>query len=187
MKFYFLLCMTICFLNAKYSDQIIADELRFASLRSNIDKRVLYIIAKIESGFNPLIISFTSFKDHNYPFLKKNIKVYKNKYLISFIGDEVNLKFALRDLISKGYRVDAGLMQINSINFSTDEIDNIFDIKYNIDKSLIVLKKCINSVQNTKKAIECYNKGNKRSIVNFDYYKKFKNNYISAFVNYRKN
>ncbi|CAD7289530.1 hypothetical protein LMG7974_01607 [Campylobacter majalis] len=183
MKKILLLIGFICFLNAKYSAQDIADGLKQASVISNIDKRVLYTIAKIESDFTPLIISFTSKnKDHSYENLKKSVSKYKDKYLISFRGDESSLKLALKDLINKGYKVDAGLMQINSVNFKIDEIEQIFDIKYNIDKSIAVLNMCILLNSNTKQAIECYNKGKRSRYTSYDYYEKFKNSYITAFV-----
>ncbi|QKG30261.1 transglycosylase SLT domain-containing protein [Campylobacter sp. RM16187] len=182
MKSILFLISMICLLSG-YSDQDIADGLRMASVKSNIDKRVLYTIAKIESDFTPLIISFTSHnKDHDYPNLKRSIGKYKNKYLISFRGDKESLKAALENLIEKGYRVDAGLMQINSVNFSKDEIDDIFNIEYNIDKSISVLKMCVSLTKNTKQAIECYNKGKKSIYSNYDYYEKFKNNYLMAFA-----
>ncbi|OCS21965.1 hypothetical protein CFVI97532_07130 [Campylobacter fetus subsp. venerealis cfvi97/532] len=183
MKYILLLISIICLMNAKYSDQDIADELKIASAKSNINKRVLYTIAKIESDFTPLIISFTSYKkDHNYPNLIRSVGKYKNKYIISFRGDEINLKNALEDLINKGYKVDVGLMQINSVNFTKDEIGDIFNIKYNIDKSVSVLKTCIDLTKTTKQSIECYNKGKKSKYSNYDYYEKFKNSYLMAFA-----
>lgn len=60
MKRIFLLCSAWVYAFAYYSNENIANELKRISLQHNIDKRVLYTLAKIESNFNPLIISFTS-------------------------------------------------------------------------------------------------------------------------------
>lgn len=169
--------------NDEYSKQNIANSLRNASAKSKIDKRVLYTLAKIESNFTPLIISFTSYsKDFSYPNLTKKVSKYKNKYIISFNGEEYDLKPAVLDLIDKGYKVDCGLMQINSANFKKSEIDDIFKLDYNIAKSTKILISCINSKGKLSDSIECYNKGTKRIYTSYDYYKNFKFYYLKAFA-----
>lgn len=171
------------FKSDEYSNQNIADSLRSASAKSNIDKRVLYTIAKIESGFKPLTISFTSYsKDFSYPNLKRKVGKYKDKYIISFSGKEDDLKPAVFDLISKGYNVDCGLMQINSVNFKKSEIDKIFKLDYNIAKSVKVLSSCINLKGKMSDSIECYNKGTRRFYTSYDYYKNFKYYYLKSFA-----
>lgn len=169
--------------NDEYSKQNIANSLRNVSAKSKIDKRVLYTLAKIESNFTPLIISFTSYsKDFSYPNLTKKVSKYKNKYIISFNGEEYDLKLAVLDLIDKGYKVDCGLMQINSANFKKNEIDDIFKLDYNIAKSTKILISCINSKGKLSDSIECYNKGTKRIYTSYDYYKNFKFYYLKAFA-----
>lgn len=169
--------------NDEYSKQNIANSLRNANAKSKIDKRVLYTLAKIESNFTPLIISFTSYsKDFSYPNLTKKVSKYKNKYIISFNGEEYDLKPAVLDLIDKGYKVDCGLMQINSANFKKSEIDDIFKLDYNIAKSTKILISCINSKGKLSDSIECYNKGTKRIYTSYDYYKNFKFYYLKAFA-----
>ena len=86
------------------------------------------------------------------------------------------------DLIDKGYKVDCGLMQINSANFKKSEIDDIFKLDYNIAKSTKILISCINSKGKLSDSIECYNKGTKRIYTSYDYYKNFKFYYLKAFA-----
>lgn len=188
MKFLLVLTISFVFLYANiYSDNSIAKELRNASVKYNIDSKVLYTLAKIESNFNPFIISFTTTnpKDYNFLNLKKTIAKYNGKkYIVTFSSKDRkgldDLKFALRELIKLNIKVDVGLMQINSVNFKDDEIDNIFKPRFNIQKSIAILKYCIYSKRQTKKAIECYNKGN-RKVRNYDYYARFLRSYLRDF------
>lgn len=172
------------FLFANYSPDDISKALKEASHKHEIDKKILYTLAKIESGFNPLIISFVSSKkDYDFKNLTKNTKKYKDKYLISLQGSEKDLIDALKILLRyKKLRVDVGLMQINSVNFSYSEIDHIFKPSYNINKSSEILKACKALKSNLKDSIECYNKGTGK-YVKYDYYNRFKNSYVKDFSN----
>lgn len=170
-----------------YSEANIAKELKDASKKYGIDSKVLYTLAKIESNFNPLIISFTTKnpKQYNFANFKKTTSKYgKNKYIVSFSTKDTTkieeLKQALRILIRLNLKVDAGLMQINSVNFTDNEIDKIFEPRYNIKKSLKVLKYCIASKKQTKHAIECYNKGNQK-VKKYNYYARFLKSYLRDF------
>lgn len=181
MKNVLLFLVLSSFVFAKYSNENIANELRAVSAQNNIDKRVLYTIAKIESNFTPLIISFTS-KDTNFSFkgLKKKVSAYGNKFLISFQGKEEDLQRALKILIKQGIKVDAGIMQINSVNFKESEIEHIFNPAFNIQKSAHILKQCQNAKSTLKHSIECYNKG-LRKVSKFNYYEKFKKSFLKDF------
>ena len=174
----------ICFLfgNAMaFSEEVIANSLKKQAILGQIDSKILYTLAKIESNFNPLIISFThSHTNFDFKNLKKKVSRYKNKYLLSFTGAEKDLQEALKILIRQGIRVDAGLMQINSVNFNENEIAFIFKPAFNIEKSTFVLKQCIASKSKIKDSIECYNKG-MRKVTNFDYYERFKKHYLKDF------
>lgn len=164
-----------------YNEEHIAKSLKKEAYFSNIDVKILYTIAKIESNFNPLIISFTSsHTNFNFKNLKKKISRYKNKYLISFTGEEKDLQEALKVLIKQGIKVDAGLMQINSVNFKENEIASIFKPSFNIEKSAFILKQCVSVKSTLKHSIECYNKGVKE-VSSFDYYEKFKKNFLRDF------
>lgn len=180
--FILLLLIHSC-LFANFSEASIAKALKENSQQAGIDGRILYTIAKIETNFNPLTIAFVS-KEHYKPF--KNTKTLKQKYKDRFLysissNDKDVLIEHARDLIVlKKESVDVGLMQINSINFSLDELDNMFDLNYNIAKSLKVLDICCVKYSNVKEIIECYNKGFRQHKYN-DYYTKFKKSFTKDF------
>lgn len=166
-----------------YSNQDIANSIKKQSNLANVDKRLIYTIAKIESGFNPLVIAFTSTKkDFDFPNAKTKICKYnKSKYLIQIKSkDKQNLIKIAKYLINQGYKVDVGLMQINSVNFTQNELYKMFELDYNIKKSIRVLSQCQLKMQNLKDTIECYNKGFKKYNKK-DYYAKFKNSFITDF------
>lgn len=181
-KFFIVVIPSLLFAN--YAPENIAYELKKASEKYNIDKRILYTLAKIESNFNPLIISFVSdHQQYNFSSLIKRVQRYKDRYIIIFQGNEKDLQNALRILLrDKRLRIDVGLMQINSVNFEEGEIDRIFDLAYNIAKSNHILKACISIKSNFKDSIECYNKGTGR-YVKYDYFNKFKKSYLKDFSN----
>ncbi|MBX7491223.1 transglycosylase SLT domain-containing protein [Helicobacter turcicus] len=170
-----------------YDNLTIANALKRIARNSEIDKKILYTLAKIESNFNPLVISFTSKdRNHNFKNLTKEVRKYKDKYLINFKGKERDLQEALESLINSGIRVDVGLMQINSANFKAREIPYIFNPSYNISKSTLILKDCIKAKQNLKDSIECYNKGTKRNYKSYDYYKRFYTSFLRDFARVTK-
>ncbi len=177
--FLFVVSLLPCF---SYDDFEIANALKLASIQNDIDKRVLYTLAKIESNFNPLIISFTA-KHTNFHFknLQKSVKKYKDRYLINFKGSEKELQKALKILLQdKTLKIDVGLMQINNVNFNKSEIPYIFNPSYNTKKATLVLKECIAQKALMKDSIECYNKGF-RKVSHFDYYAKFKKSFLKDF------
>lgn len=165
-----------------YSDFDIANSIKKQAIINNIDQRIIYTIAKIESGFNPFIISFTAnHKNFKFPNFKITIQKYKTKYLISISSNnKYKLSKIANYLINKGYKVDIGLMQINSVNFNNLELNQMFELDYNISKSIIVLNQCRNRMKDLKNTIECYNKGFKKTNSK-DYYTKFKNSFIKDF------
>lgn len=167
-----------------FGSDLVANALKKASLEHNIDKKILYTIAKIESGFNPNIIAFTnSSKWHNISNEKisiKNIPYSKSKYLVQIKADKEILKQIALQLISQGFSVDIGLMQVNSKNISKDEIEYIFDLDYNLNKSIYIFKSCVKAKTNIKDSIECYNKGYKTP-KNYNYYKKFQASFVKDF------
>lgn len=170
-----------------YSNEDIAQNIKRQALVSNIDQKILYTIAKIESGFNPFIIAFTS-NDKNFDALYNvNLKIanygrYGKKYLISATGKKSDLIRTVQILMGKGYFVDVGLMQVNSQNFSEDEVYRMFDLDYNLWKAVEILKNCKQKLQIVSKTIECYNKGFNASYDRkLEYYKIFLKNYLSDF------
>ncbi|EJJ7261997.1 transglycosylase SLT domain-containing protein [Campylobacter coli] len=176
----FLIFLTLNLVFANNLD--IANALKHNAIKYDIDKKILYTIAKIESNFETNIIAFLS--DKKWKIKGESIKIknikYKNKFLVQIRASINELKQIATYLIQKGYKIDVGLMQINSINFNLDELNVIFNPNYNIQKAVIVLKQCRNNFKNTKNTIECYNKGN-RIGEKYDYYQRFLKHYIKDF------
>ncbi|EFP2932858.1 lytic transglycosylase domain-containing protein, partial [Campylobacter jejuni] len=179
MKIIILMFLTFSLSFCNINSKEIANALKYNALKYNIDKKILYTIAKIESNFNTNVIAFVSDKKVNI--IGKNIKIknlnYKNKYLIQISSDINTLKKIAIFFIQKGYKIDVGLMQINSQNFTLQELDYIFNLDYNISKAVDILYQCKNKFKNVKNTIECYNKGNKLG-KNYDYYKRFLSHYV---------
>ncbi|HEG6593491.1 TPA: transglycosylase SLT domain-containing protein, partial [Campylobacter jejuni] len=133
MKIIILMFLTFSLSFCNINSKEIANALKYNALKYNIDKKILYTIAKIESNFNTNVIAFVSDKKVNI--IGKNIKIknlnYKNKYLIQISSDINTLKKIAIFFIQKGYKIDVGLMQINSQNFTLQELDYIFNLDYN--------------------------------------------------------
>ena len=87
MKKIFLLFLFLLSLNANsFSELNIAKNLILYARANNLDERALYTIAKIESGFKPLIISCTN-TNENFCYkgqegIKMKVNKYGKKYLI---------------------------------------------------------------------------------------------------------
>lgn len=161
-----------------------------------IDFDILYTIVKIESNFKPLQISFLT-NEKNAKYFKKqaneNIKVIISSYSLNRAKWVVNIqtntvkraKEITKILVEGGFSVDVGLGQLNSINYSLEEIDYIFDPVYNLRKCAEILRNCYKAKNgNLQKAIECYNYGTRERGSN-PYYKRFYEHYMKEFK--RKN
>ncbi|ECK2550142.1 lytic transglycosylase domain-containing protein [Campylobacter jejuni] len=182
MKILFLMFLTFSLSFCSVDSKEIANALKYNAYKYNINKKILYTIAKIESNFKINIITFVSEKKWNINGggIKTKNNKYKNKYLVQIEGNIYSLKKITSYLIQNGYKVDVGLMQINSQNFNLNELNDVFTIDYNIKKAISILEQCKNKFQSIKNTIECYNKGN-RIGKKYDYYQKFVNNYIKDF------
>ncbi|WP_096025400.1 transglycosylase SLT domain-containing protein [Campylobacter lanienae] len=168
---------------ANYSEADIANTIKKYAKEYDIDQRILYTIAKIESGFNPKAIAFVSKTKNPLKFSEVKVKTarYKDKYIISLSPHSKKKAISLaKQIINAGYKVDIGLFQINSVNFKYNEIEKMFNIDDNAKKAVEILNFCSLKKQKFKNTIECYNKG-LRSNTNLDYYNKFKNSFIKDF------
>ncbi|EOH6988227.1 hypothetical protein ACMC3X_001606, partial [Campylobacter jejuni] len=80
MKIIILMFLTFSLSFCNINSKEIANALKYNALKYNIDKKILYTIAKIESNFNTNVIAFVSDKKVNI--IGKNIKIknlnYKN-------------------------------------------------------------------------------------------------------------
>lgn len=165
-----------------FSEQEISSALKRQAKAANIDEKVLYTLAKIESGFRPFLISFVS-EHQNYQFggVKSKATRYGNKYIITIEGDKKAVIKIAKTLIKDDFNIDVGLMQINSQNFKASEIEKMFELDYNIAKATKVLALCQDKYSNVASIIECYNKGYKQNS-KFSYFNRFKQSYLRDFA-----
>lgn len=168
--------------------QEIADAIHDVSNQSGVDARIYYSIIEIESGFNPYTLSMVVDgkvleATKKLPKENFNVKVspYKEKYLTSIFAysedDIINLAKILYEF---DFNIDMGLMQISKQHIDKEEIDSIFNPKYNIIKGSNVLADCAKKYKVLSQSIECYNRGyiSKKSLV---YYKKFVKSFNNNF------
>jgi len=175
-----------------YTNREIAQAISDVATQEGIGVKVLYTIIKIESNFEPFAISFLT-NEENAKYFKSlesaNAKVTISNYSLNRAKWVVAIKPAneqyargiLRLLVENGFSVDAGLGQINSVNYTLDEIDYIFEPHYNLRKSAKVLRRCFDAkFKDMQKTIECYNYGMRNRNSN-PYYKRFYEHYKKEF------
>lgn len=185
----------IAFLCAKifaFTDLEIANAIKKVAFEEQISPRILYTLVKIESNFNPKIISMLVEKDDvdkittlNY---KNRFKVSSYNYSLNPSKKIVNIQAYKKDdlivlvklLKENGFSFDVGLAQINSHNFSISEVENIVSLEGNLRKATQILKSCIVAKKDIENAIECYNYGLKPRKKNI-YFARFKKSFIKDF------
>lgn len=189
---FFVLGFFISNLNA-YTKEEILKSIVNVSHKNRIESEILYTIVKIESNFEPFVISLLTsqkeaklFKDYEIQYAKINIGRYsldKRKWIVNiFPQNEEIAKILIKNLLKLDYSIDVGLGQINSSNFSSSEIDKILDPTYNLSKSAKVLRCCFNyKKKDIRQTIECYNYG-MRKRDSYPYFKKFIENYKKDFL-----
>ena len=172
-----------CFAKQPISE-IIAD----ISKQSSVDKRVYYSIIKIESDWENNIVAFNASKKfyNELKPLKKIIGDMTLKFLkpnrIVIIADRESMVSIAQSLYKRKVNFDLGLAQINSVNFTYDEIPTMFEPKYNLIKANNVLAQCAERYRiSPKSTIECYNKGF-RNHKGYSYFSKF----IKAYTHYAR-
>lgn len=177
-----------------YSYKDILYAIKDVATQNGVSPRILYTIVKIESNFNPYAISFLT-NEENAKYYKtlenKNISIKispyslnKNRWVVSMSPKYESYAIGvLKELIKNGFSVDAGLGQLNSVNFENYEIDRIFNPTYNLTKCVGVLRKCFNAKnKDLQKTIECYNYGMRNRGSN-PYYRRFYEHYQKEFGN----
>lgn len=168
-----------------YTQEEIASALKRQAQNANIDVKILYTIAKIESGFRPHIISFVNnTREIKIGGVNMSISPYGKKFIVNLSGNPQNLIKTAKMLIKDGFLIDVGIMQINSQNFKVDEIEKMFELDYNIEKAASILKLCQNKYENTHRIIECYNKGYRKKET-FNYFNRFKQSFLKDFAGVR--
>jgi hypothetical protein len=107
---------------------------------------------------------------------------YNSKYLVSiFANNEDDIIKLARLLYGFNFNIDMGLMQISKQHLSSiDELNFIFNPKYNLGKGSNVLADCVKTFRVLAQSIECYNKGF-RLKNDLDYYQKFTKSFNGHF------
>lgn len=186
--FIFLLCIKAF----AFTDLEIANAIKKVAFEENISPRILYTIVKIESNFNPKIISMLLKKNEVNKITTLN---YKNRFKVSSYDYALNpdkkivnitaykkedLVVLVKILKENNFSFDVGLAQINSHNFSVSEIESIVSLEGNLRKATQILKSCITAKENIEDAIECYNYGLRPRNKNI-YFARFKRSFIKDF------
>jgi len=171
-------------------ENIVCDSILSSSKKYNIEPKVFMSIVDTESNFSPYPISvvlnkkkaFALSKELKNNHIKHVVRKYKKSKIVSI--DPSTIKNAIKALIivkkTKSLKYDLGIAQINKckiIDKGWDEIKILTDLPYSIDKSAKIIRNCMNIHKDTKKAIECYNKGEYAKYIEFDYYSKVKKAY----------
>ncbi|MBD3822876.1 MAG: lytic transglycosylase domain-containing protein [Epsilonproteobacteria bacterium] len=86
------------------------------------------------------------------------------KILLAIGMTESSLKPHAINKDNRNKSIDVGIMQINSWWFKTlkkhtEDLNNLYDPRFNIHVGAWVLKQCTNRYGVTWKAVDCYNKG----------------------------
>lgn len=164
-----------------------------AARHHNIPLESLVTIASTESDFRPLILTIET-KPKTAKLLKRlagaGLRIitggqtsHSKLAIVNILPKSIEEAiFVARALKANGYTFDLGLMQINSCNFSLNEIDKLFYPSYNVAKSAKILKSCVISFKRRRDQIECYNRGagnlkrylkKKKRRKKFPYWKRF--------------
>lgn len=163
-----------------------------------IDKKMLYTIASIESGFEPLAITVETTKEKAEvlkTLASKDIKIktgrtYHSKiWIVSIYPNNYDIAvFIIEHLERLGFSFDVGLMQINTCNFTLSEVKKMFVPSENLDKACKHLKGCIKKYKKKVHQVECYNRGagNLNKMLKtqkryYPYWERYKRHYKSYF------
>ena len=192
MKFATIFFILFCLNLSAYTNSQIADAIADVSKTQGVGVKILYTIIKIESNFEPFAISFLT-NEQNAKYFKKlenkNVKITISNYSLNRAKwvvaikpiNEAYAREIAKMLIKDGFSIDVGLGQINSVNFSKDELDDIFNPEFNLRKCAKVLRKCYNAKsKDMRQTIECYNYGMRNRHSN-PYYKRFYEHYKKEF------
>lgn len=144
----------------------------FADERYNIDYRLLYSLAKVESGCNKYAIGAYTKKrvlaQRAVALMKKTgikFKHHHETYIAVYPKDEKEFHTALAIIKKNRLKYDVGIMQISSGNIENNnwKIDDLLSTEYNISTGASILRECFDRSKDVYKALECYNKGFKKT------------------------
>jgi len=178
----------------------IAYEIKKNASLYSLEPRVIYALISIESGFNPNAIAVETTYEK-----AQVLKALESKEIVIKTGETYHSKislvsiypedfataiFIVRKLKELGFIFDAGLMQVNTVNFSAEEAISILNPSENIKKGVRHLASCIKQFAILKYSIECYNRGggNLRKMLRgkkryFPFWERFKKHYNLSLYN----
>lgn len=86
------------------------------------------------------------------------------KILVAIGLTESSINHKAINKANRNKTIDVGVMQINSCHFNTlkkytDDLNNLYDPRFNIHVGAWVLKRCMKRFDVSWRAIDCYNKG----------------------------
>jgi len=104
------------------------------------------------------------------------------KILVAIAENESSLNHKAINKANRNKTIDVGVMQINSCHFKTlkkytNDLNDLYDARFNIHVGAWVLKRCINRFGVNWKAVDCYNKGAGNAHTMSRYIKKVNKNY----------
>ncbi|HHO42671.1 MAG TPA: hypothetical protein ENN12_04865 [Epsilonproteobacteria bacterium] len=196
-----LFCFTSVASAKTFSEKEVGEAMIKVAKNYNIKPEILYTIASIESNFEPLAIAVETSRE-SAEILSKlrslNIRVvfgdrktyHSKKSLISIYPNDYEDAILIIGLLEKyKFSFDVGLMQINTWNFTLDEVEEMFVPEKNLEKAAIVYNDCRHHFKTTPNRVECYNRGVKnlkRALQGKNknykpYWERFKKHYIMYF------
>ena len=186
-------------LKKEFTNVEIAESIKYVSNKYNIPIKTYFTIMGVESNFKPLVIAIET-NSKTATILEKlretGLKIVlvgktfhsKNRIVDIYPPDLDTAIFIAKSLKQLGFTFDIGLMQINSVNFSLNDIDKLFYPKENLEKASKILKTCSKIYKTLKLQLECYNRGSKNlskalnaGLDYAPYYKRYKKYYKEYF------
>lgn len=155
--------------NVPFGEADVAQIILQKSEKYGIDYRMLFTIASVESNFEPMAISVVT-SSAKAQVLKqlasKDIRIqtgttYHSKIsLVSIFPNSYETAvFIIHKLEELGFKFSVGFMQVDTVNFSLEEVKKMFHPEYNLEKAAKHLSGCINQFKTTVHQVECYNRG----------------------------
>lgn len=185
----FFLCLFVLPSHADINTEI-AKYIVSADQRYNIETKTHLSIIETESGFSPYAIGVVLKKEKAYnlnnELKKEKIKCkvwnWKQKKIVSINPkSKKEALVALKHVKETGSnRYDLGICQINKAkidDYKWSEVKILTEVEYSIERSAMIIRNCMNLHKSSKKALECYNKGESGRYGGYLYYKKVLKNY----------
>lgn len=190
---FFLFFVSIVNIKAQNLSDIIAEDIVKSSFKYNHDTKTLFSLIETESNFSPYSLSVVVSKEKAEKItfelklneIKHSCFDYNGRKIISITPESKKKAVLALSIIKKSgsKKYDLGIAQINKakiIDNRWNEYKILLDVGYCIDKCAYILRGCMKKHNDTKKAIECYNKGENANYTEFDYFKKVAKNYKKA-------